>query len=181
MVVLISVQRHLFSDEPLDVAQIISLVLLVTERNGNAFSTCTPRPADAVHIGFWDVWDFEVDDMTEVVDVDAPGSNVCGDEHPQITPLEGFHRLFPLGLRLVAVYGFTPHALLPEVSNKLVCTVLRPREHQCTCDIWGGEYIHKEVFFFCLTHEKDLLFDGFSCGAAPLDFHGDGVMQNGVC
>ena len=180
VIVLVGVERHLLADEPLDIAQVGALVLLVAEGDGNALrpsSTCAPN---AVHVGLWDVRNLEVDDVTQFIDVDATGGNVGGHQHAEVAAFEGLHRLLALGLALVAVDGLTAHTLFAEVADQFVRAVLGAGEDQCTRYIGCGQHIDQQVLLLGLANEVDFLLDRFRRAAAALHLHGDRVQQDGV-
>ncbi len=95
---MVCVQGHLAPNQPLDVAQIGPLVLFVAQRDGDAFRSRPARAANAVHIGFRDVGNLEVDHVAQVVHVNSTCGDVCGHKHTQIAALESLHRLLALWL-----------------------------------------------------------------------------------
>ena len=180
VVILIAVQGDFLADQPLNVPEVSAFVVFIAEGNGNAFGTCPASPSDSVDIGLRDVGDFVIDDVAQVVYVDAACRDVGGHQNAKVSALKRFHGLFPLGLRLVAVNGFTAHPLFPEVLDQFVCAILGSGEDQCTAHVGCLQDIHQKVLFFCLTDEKHLLFNGFCSRASTFDFHREGVDQNRI-
>ena len=77
-------------------------------------------PADAVHVGLLVFGDLIVDDVGDVVDVDAAGGDVGGDQHVDLTGAEGFERLLPGDLAEVAVDGADFEAAFGEFVGHLL-------------------------------------------------------------
>jgi hypothetical protein len=173
-------ERHLPANQPLDVPQESAFVLFVAEGDGHAFSTGPTGAADSVHVGLRDVGNLKVHHVTELVHIYAPGGNVSCDQHTEVAPLEGLHRLFTLGLRFVAVYGLAPHAFFAQVPDQLVGAILGPRKDQGAGDVGRGQHIHQQVLLLCLSHEVDALVHRFGSGAAALDLHSDRRIEDGI-
>ena len=163
MVVLVCIQGHFFADQPLDVTQVGAFVVLVAKGNGNAFGSGPSCPPNPVNVSLWNVGDFEVDDVAEVIHVNASGSDVCGHQNAQIAPFESLHGFFSLRLRLVAMDGLAANALFAEVLHQFVCAVFGPGKDQCAAHVRRFEDVHQEVLFLALAHKEDLLFDRFCC------------------
>ena len=66
------------TNQLLDAAQILAFVL-ITESNGDAPLACTPRTSNAVHIDLGLVRQIQIDDVTDVGDIDAAARHVGGD------------------------------------------------------------------------------------------------------
>ena len=77
-------------------------------------------PADAVYVGLLVFGDLIVDDVGDVVDVDAAGGDVGGDQHVDLTGAEGFERLLPCDLAEVAVDGADFEAAFGEFVGHLL-------------------------------------------------------------
>ena len=70
-------------DKPLDSTQMRALGG-VAERIGHAFRAGSGRPSNPVDIAFRFVWQLEIDDMGDTVDVDAARGDVGRDKNPQL-------------------------------------------------------------------------------------------------
>ena len=180
MVFLVCVQRHFLPDEALNVAQVGALVLLVAEGDGDAISAGPACAAVPVHVGLRNVGDLEVDDVAELVHIDATGGDVGGHEHAEVAALEGFHGLLALGLALVAVDRLAAHALFAKVSDQFVGTVFGAGEDQCTGHTGCGQHIDEQVLFLRLAHEVHFLLDRFRRAASALYLDGHRVEQDRV-
>src|SRR5690606_30959385 len=60
----------------------------VHQGQGRALAAGAPGATDAVHIVFGHVWQFKIDDVRELVDVDAARGDVSGDKHGDLAVLE---------------------------------------------------------------------------------------------
>ena len=99
--------RDLFDlelDQLLDIGQ-ARLFLGRDQRGGVAVLAGAAGAADAVDVVFGGVRQFVVDDVRQVVDVEAARGDVGGDQHAHRAGLEGFERFGALLLALVAVDG----------------------------------------------------------------------------
>ena len=81
-------------------------------------------------IGFGDLGEVIVEDIGQVLDVQATGSDVRGDQDPQLPGLELPQALLPGGLGLVAVDGGGGDALAGQVPGHFVRAVLGAGEDQ---------------------------------------------------
>src|SRR5262245_46723955 len=88
------------------------------------------RAADAVHVGLGHVRDLVVDDVRDVVDVDAAGRDVGRHQHADPAGAEAAHALLTVRLRLVPVDGLGGDAVLHESARHAVAAALRAGEDQ---------------------------------------------------
>ncbi|MCY1432378.1 hypothetical protein D9M71_483720 [compost metagenome] len=100
------------------------------QRNRFAAATGTARTADTVHVVFFDVWQFEVDHMGQLVDIQAAGGDIGGNHDPHGTGLEVGQGLGARVLALVAVDRGGGQAVLFQVLGQAVGAVLGAGEHQ---------------------------------------------------
>ena len=103
---------------------------VIAEGDGRAPLPCAARPADPMDIGFGDLGEVVVEDIGQVLDVQATGSDVRGDQDPQLPRLELPQALLPGGLGLVAVDGGGGDALAGQVPGHFVRAVLGAGEDQ---------------------------------------------------
>ena len=116
-------------DEPLDVAQEHVLVD-AHQRDRLALVAGAAGAADAVHVILGHVGQVVVDDVRQLVDVDAAGRDVGGDHHLDLARLERGERPRARVLALVSVQGDRADAVGVQRADHLVGAVLGPREHQ---------------------------------------------------
>ncbi len=89
-------------DQSLDRSQVNELIV-ITERHGNAGRARPGRAADAVNVRLGNIGDVEVDDVRDVVDIDAPRGDIGCNQHWRAAGLESGQCASPSGLVLVAV------------------------------------------------------------------------------
>jgi hypothetical protein len=147
-----------FAQQTLDRLQPRPL-LVVAQRDRLARHARPARAADAMHVGLRLVWQLVVDHVRDVVDVDAAGRNVGGDEHRRMLRLEGGERLLTLVLALVAMNCRRTDASLLEIPLELVGAMLRSREHDHAGHALGREQMHEQVPLLPLRQEKHCLRD----------------------
>ena len=103
---------------------------VVTEGHGN---TRIPGPSctsDAVHIGVWKIWQVIIDDVRDLVDINAAGGNVGGDEYLHLARLEALERERASILTLVAVDRPGLNANAVELLDNAVGAVFRSRKDE---------------------------------------------------
>ena len=76
--------------------------------------------ADAVHVGLLVLGALVVDDVRDVVDVDAAGGDVGGDQHVDLAGAERAQRLLARALAEVTVHGGRGETALGEVVGDLL-------------------------------------------------------------
>ena len=82
------------------------------------------RPADAMDVGLGFVGEIEVEDMGDVVDIDAAGGEVGRQQHPQLADAEAVERPLPGVLALVAMNRLSPDAITQQLPRDAVGTML---------------------------------------------------------
>ena len=92
-----------FFEEFLDLTEVIH-VLVADEGDGAAVALGSGGAADTVDVVFYVVGHVVVDDQSDVVDVDAAGEDVGGDEHVGGSAFETEHDFVSLFLREVGVH-----------------------------------------------------------------------------
>ena len=104
------------------------------EGNGDAVRAGARGAADAVDVLLRHVRQVEVDDVGDVVDVDAARGDFGGDENARLALLEAIERTGALALALVAVDGVGVEAGAFELLRDAVGAVLGAGEHQRALD-----------------------------------------------
>ncbi len=143
-----------------NVAQILILTRL-THRDRNTGFAGPCRPTDPVDIGFRQIRQVVIDDMGDIVDVNAACRDVGRDEDLHGAGLEPVQRLDALGLGLVAVDGGRLQAVIDQVTIDLVGTMLGPREDNRALDGLVRHQLQQEVLLGLLGQENDRLLDAF--------------------
>ena len=101
----------------------------------------------------------EVDDMTEIRDIDAACRDVGRDEHADRTVLETVERSDTRRLRAIAVNARGGHAMLLEQLEQAVGAVLRAREHQRLLHVTAFQQLDEERRLEVLRHGIQRLRD----------------------
>ena len=146
---------------------------VVTEGHGNTRISGPSRTSDAVHIGVWKIWQVIIDDMRDLVDINAARGNVGGDEHLHLARLEALERERASILTFVAVDCPGLNANAVELLDNTVGAVLRSRKDERSIHV----VVSKDAFEECglvLPHDEvDRLHDGFSwrCNRRRLHEH----------
>jgi hypothetical protein len=96
--------RKVAPQEAFDVAQEFALVD-ANQRNGLPLFSGASRAADAVNVILRHVGELKVDDVRELIDIEAASGDVGRDEDAHRSPLEPGQRFRPRPLRLIAVDG----------------------------------------------------------------------------
>ena len=155
-------------DELLDVAQVFVLVD-AHERDrlaGRAGATGAPDP---VHVIVGHVGEVVVDDVRQLVDVDAAGGDVGGDQHLQAGVLELGERARARALALVAVDGERGDSVVAELLGQLVGPVLGAREDEHLEPVLRPDQMRKQLALAVAIHRMHGLRDHFDGRIAPRD------------
>lgn len=121
--------RNALLDQLLNAVE-VSLLIPVTECNSDAFCPGTRGATDAVNVALWLVRNVVVDDVADVVNINAARCNVGGNQDAGLTTLEVSQGCFARVLRLVAVNRFALEASVGKLLDDLVGSVLGARKDQ---------------------------------------------------
>ena len=80
MVRLIRDNRNCFSDQFFDVTK-ISTFFCITECNSNTLCPSASCTTNSVHVAFRFIWKFEVDHVTDTIDIDTTSCDVGSNQH----------------------------------------------------------------------------------------------------
>ena len=131
-----------------------------------------------MHVVFGHIGQLVVHHVGQHVDVDATRGDVRGHQHLQVAGLELAQGLGAGALALVAVDGHGRDALLFQVLDQAVGTVLHAREHQHLMPVVGLDQVGQQVFLLLATDRVHLLGNGLGRGIATGDLdHLRGVQQ----
>ena len=133
--------------------------------------------ADAVHVVFGHVGNVVVDDVRQLVDVDAACRNIGSNQGAQIARLELGQRLGAGALALVAVQRHGLDALVVQKVGHLVGAELGAREHQYLAPVVFADQVRQYVFLAVATHGVDHLRDALHRGVGRRDLHALRVLQ----
>jgi hypothetical protein len=127
-------ERDLLADGALDLPEQID-ILGVAERDRGAGGAGAAGAADAVHVCLGHLGQIEVDDVADLVDVDAAGRDVGRHQHADLAALEVGEGALAGVLRLVAVDRLGALAGLGQVLGDPVGAVLGAGEDQHPADL----------------------------------------------
>src|SRR5271170_2136827 len=124
------------------------------QRDGDALRSSPRRAADAMHVGFRNVRQIEIDNMAYAVDIDAPRRNVGGDKRPDLALAKRREHAFALPLGFVAVDRLGGNAGADQPAHDLVGAMLGPREDQGAVYFLGPKHIDQHAGL-CGTIDAD--------------------------
>ena len=164
--------RDLVLRQPLDVAQEAVLVD-ADQRDRLALGAGAAGAADPVHVVLGHVRQLEVDDVRQLVDVDAAGGDVGRHQHLQVALLEVGERLGARGLALVAVDRHRRDVVLQQVLDQAVGAVLHAREDEHLVPVVLLDEVDQQVLLHLAADRVHLLRDqlGGLVAARDLDQH----------
>ena len=113
----------------LDVAQ-QSMLARLDQRDRHALASGPARSTDAMHVGIGVGRHVEVDDVADMVDVEAAGGDVRRDQHVQRAVAETPHDPVAGLLGEAAVEGAGVVATAAQRLGQVVHLAARPREHE---------------------------------------------------
>ena len=105
-----------------------------------------------------------VDDVGDLVHVDAPGHDVGGHQHPVGAVLEAVESVLPLGLAAVGVDGRALDAAALQMAAHPVGAVLGAGEDEHPVELLLLEEPHEQVGLLGFGHRVDGLADPFDRG-----------------
>ena len=158
-------------DKPLDSTQMRALGG-VAERIGHAFRAGSGRPSNPVDIAFRFVWQLEIDDMGDTVDVDAARGDVGCDKNPQPVGFKSVQGPLTGCLRFVAVNGRGLDTGLAQLLCHPVRPVLGPREDDDPVERRVRQKVLQQRSFLSRGNMDNPLFNpvrrhGFRCDVDP--------------
>ena len=126
--------RDLFTDQFLNIPQELTF-LRITEGQGQSAGTCPAGATDPVHVCFRHIGEIVVCHMPQLVDVNSPGGNVCGHQHPGLPNLEVLQGQLTCVLGFIAMNRLRRNTCLQQILDDLVGPMLRSGENQQRLDI----------------------------------------------
>ena len=101
--------------------------------------------ADPVYVVLGLVWQVQVDHVRQLVNINAPGSQVCGHQHPQRTSLEVGQGSGASSLALVAMDSRSRHPLAGESLGHAVGAVLGAGKHQHLLPVVAADQVAEQI------------------------------------
>ena len=169
--------------------QVLHRPVLVASAQGHHGSggAGSRRPSRAVQEGLGLQRRVGVDHQRDVVDVDAAGGDVGGDQHPELTGGEGVEVPLAGALGQVAVQFAGRDACGGELPGQARGPVLGPREHQRPAG--SGDQVGEDRLLVLPGDHEELVVDLGSdpgvdgvldrVGQVPVHHRGDVVVQGG--
>ena len=153
-------QFHLNLDQLLDIGQQAGVVFAAHKAHRQAGRAGAPGAANAVHIVFGVERQVKVKDCGHIFDVQATRGHVGADQQIDLAALEGFERLEPLVLALVAVQcgGFKAFAL--QRARQAGTTELAVDKHKGLLHAARFQYLVQGRAFVVFAHTVKALLDG---------------------
>ena len=146
------------AEERLDLAEERPLVD-ADERDRVAGRSGPARPADPVDVVLGDHRQLVVDDVRQLLDVEAARGDLGRDEDRGAAGLEVVERPDPLALALVAVDRGRGDAVAGELLGEAVRAVLRPGEDERLLDAAGPDEVAQQLALALAVDREDELRD----------------------
>ncbi len=169
-------RRDALARRAFDVLQVLAFIV-GAQRDRDAGLAGARGTADAVDIGFRNVGQLVIDDVADIVDVDAAGGDVGGDQGAQLAGLEGLQGAFTLRLVLVAVDGGGFDAAGLQIGGDLVGRTLGTGEDQRTGQRRVGVHFRQQGALADRLDIDHALFDALGGRGFRRDRHLLGVGQ----
>ena len=133
--------------------------------------------ADAVQVGLLVLGALVVDDVGDVLDVDAASRDVGGDEHVDLAAAEGAQRLLAGALAEVAVDRSGGEAAVGQVVGDLGGGALGAAEHEGQPAAVGLQDAREHLDLVHGVRAEDVLLDGLDRLAVVVRVHGADVRR----
>ncbi len=106
---------------------------------------CTGRTADAVHIVFRNVRQFEVHNVRQAINIKSARREIGCYQHTYRAAFEVVQGTCTCRLRFVAVYGRRRDAVGFKLGGKTIGTVLGTHEDQDLLPVLGADAVRQEL------------------------------------
>ena len=152
----------------------------LAERNRDARGPRAAGAADAVHVALGVDRDVVVDDVADVVDVDAARGHVGGHQHADLAGLERIEGALPLALVLVAVDRCCLHLRAHQALHHAVGAVLGAGEDQHAPHVVAFQESLQERLLHLARDVVDALLDLGSRACHRRHFHAHRIGEERV-
>ncbi len=147
------------------------------QRDGLAIASGPAGTADAVYIVFLDIGQLEVDHVGQLIDVQAAGGDVGGDQHANVVALEVGQGLGAGVLALVAMDRRRRQAMLVQVLGQAIGAVLGTGEHQDLFPGAEGDQVGEQGALLIGRNAEQSLLDTLDGGVRRGDLDPLGILQ----
>ena len=177
MVRLLFQHLDLLVQEPLNTDQIARFGF-ITKRIGQAFLSSTSGSADAVNVDFGFVGQIEIEDVRNVVNIDASAGDVGSDKNEHIAVPEILQRPGSGGLAFVTMNGIGWNPDCRELFCQTIRAVFCSCEHDAASHHLAFKEIDEKRPFVLLLNEGHVLFDAVRRRFLRTDVHANRVVEH---
>jgi hypothetical protein len=131
-----------------------------------------------VHVDFGFVGQIEVEDVRDVLDVDAAAGNVGCHEDEDLSISETFQGSCSCSLTLVSVNGVCRDADLLELLSQTVGAVLRSCEDDTARDHLAFNQVNEQLTLIGFLDKCNVLLDPVGRGRLRVNVHPDRVVKH---
>ena len=150
------------------------------EGDSVSFIACSTSTTNAVDVIFGHVGQVKVDDVRQLINVNAARRDIRRDEDTHRSVLEGSDGPVALTLALVAVDCAHLQTTGGEVFGDAICPALGPREDQCADHVVIVEQVFEDWDLLLPCQVQDALVDLFGRRRDCRNAHLNGVIQEFV-
>ena len=141
------------------------MLFAVTKRNCNASCARARGAANAVNIAFGHVGQVKIDDMRDIVDINATRGNIGGDQQTQLASFKVRQSALALWLAFIAVNGAGADACFFKALYHLVSAMLCACEHKSAVDRWIFHQLLQQHLLVRRINKNNLLLNPLGgCG-----------------
>ena len=132
-----------------------------------------------MNIGFWDVWNLKIDDVRQLVNVNAPSSNVRGHEDTRLAGLKIAQSVLTCILALVAVDGLSGNSGLHQILHHAVRAVLGAGKYEDGGNLVRTvlQQIAQQEALGLLVYEENFLLNRLCRGGNGCNGHAHRIVE----
>lgn len=145
-----------------------------------SFPSGTSGPADPMDIALGIKWEVVVEDMADIVDIQAPGGDIGGDEDLCLAVFESADRRFALTLIHISVQTFGVVSLGCQEVSEAVHLFFHPAKDDALVGIFVIEQPHQGIIPLRLVDDVEELADLFIGDIASRDGDGGGILEDAL-
>ena len=151
------------------------------EAHGLPLCACAACAANAVYVVFGHVGYFVIDDVWQVININAACGNISGYQRAQSAAFEVAQGLRACRLAFVAVQGHGADALFVQVVGHMVGTEFGAGKDQHLAPVVFAYDVRQQLFLFTAAYWQNGLRNALHGGVARGDLHLLRVAQQGGC
>ena len=150
------------------------------ERDGRAVKARAARAADAVHIRLGHLGNIKIDDMGQLVNVDAARRDIGGHKDAAAPLLERGQRILPGVLRLVPMNGSRGKARAAQIARDAVRPMLRAGKDQHGNQLRVREQMGQQLALVLPVDKINVLADFFDRRGGRRNLHHRHIVQQPI-